>query len=174
MFSLDFAVGGCWRAVTWCSGFSLGRGYKSLGCHAFALICLSSFIMKTTESTRQTDMERFKGWQQHHGLEVLSLLLTVLQRAWRQRTDFSRASISFFFLWWTQIVSRWSCYHQNPNELSQICLLIWCPPGEPLMLSQATCRYAWWIRSQAHTLTDMRRHPWLALNTYHLQAGREC
>lgn len=35
---------------------------------------------KNPQRARQRDTERFKGWQQHHGLEVLSLPLTVLGR----------------------------------------------------------------------------------------------
>ena len=35
---------------------------------------------KNPQRARQRETERFKGWQQHHGLEVLSLPLTVLGR----------------------------------------------------------------------------------------------
>lgn len=35
---------------------------------------------KKPQRARQREAKRFKGWQQHHGLEVLSLLLTVQER----------------------------------------------------------------------------------------------
>lgn len=68
--------------MTLCSGFSLGCGSKSLGCHFFSDLPppLSS---QTTQRTRQRETERFKGWQQHRSLEVLSLPLTVLQRGFK-------------------------------------------------------------------------------------------
>lgn len=102
------AVGEWQRAVTLCSGFSLGCGSKSLGCHFFSDLPppLSS---QTTQRTRQRETERFKGWQQHRSLEVLSLPLTVLQRGFKGcrerergggggREGYHTAYLSFFFL----------------------------------------------------------------------------
>lgn len=103
-----YAVGEWWRTVTLCSGFSLGCGYKSLGCHVF-LWSASSLSSRKPQRAMQRETERFKGWQQHHGLEVLSLPLTVLERGWRGRTEREKGTVGviavqstslFFFLCW--------------------------------------------------------------------------
>lgn len=75
-------VGECWRAMTLCSGFSLGWRYKSLCCHVFlwSASLLSSGEPQRAREREQREAKRFKGWQQHYGLEVLSLPLTVLER----------------------------------------------------------------------------------------------